>query len=133
MTPEERKARDESQADSVFAVRDQDQVIAEIDSVSEDDLGSTFFGDSIDDVEGAATRMFDVGIRTLAHDAPPGAHSGAFAGESTGSPGTTAAGSPAARPSGGRGRLVTVVARLEGNPDAQRAFILGGPVALGYR
>jgi hypothetical protein len=133
VTPEERKARDESQADSVFAVRDQDQVIAEIDSVSEDDLGSTFFGDSIDDVEGAATRMFDVGIRTLAHNAPPGAHSGAFAGESTGSSGTTAAGSPAASPSGGRGRLVTVVARLEGNPDGQRAFILGGPVALGYR
>jgi hypothetical protein len=132
VTPEERKARDDAQADSVFAVRDQDQMIAEIDTVSEDDLDSTFFGDSIDDVEGAATRMFDVGIRTLAQDAPAGVHSGAFSGEPTGSPGTTAAGSPAASQPSGRGRLATVVARLEGNPEAQRAFILGGPVAIGY-
>jgi hypothetical protein len=129
VTPEERKARDDAQADSVFAVRDQDQVIAQIDTVSEDDLSSTFFGDSIDEVEDAATRMFDVGIRTLAHDTPPGARSGAFAGEPTGSPGTTAAGSPAATPA----RLGTLIARLEGNPEAQRAFILGGPVAVGYR
>ena len=133
MTPEERKARDDAQADSVFAVRDQDQIIAQIDSVSEDDLSSTFFGDSMDEVEGAATRMFDVGIRALAHGNPPGAHAGAFAGEPTGSPGTTAAGSPAADRSAAPARLITLVARLEGNPEAQRAFILGGPVAVGYR
>jgi hypothetical protein len=133
VTPEERKARDDAQADSVFAVRDQDQVIAQIDTVSEDDLSSTFFGDSMDEVEDAATRMFDVGIRALGHDTPPGAHAGAFAGEPTGSPGTTAAGSPAAGRPAAPARLVTLVARLEGNPEAQRAFILGGPVAVGYR
>lgn len=133
MTPEERKARDDAQADSVFAVRDQDQVIAQIDTVSEDDLSSTFFGNSIDEVEGAATRMFDVGIRTLAHDAAPTAHSGAFAGEPAGSSGTTAAGSPANAPSGSPSRQVILVARLEGNLEAQRAFILGGPAAVGYR
>ncbi len=109
----------------MFAVRDQGEVIAQIDSVSEDDLSSTFFGDSIADVEGAATRMFDVGIRTLAHDAPPEAHSGAFAGEPTGSPGTTAAGSPAARAS-----EPTTSVRLRDDVRARRAFILGGPAAL---
>jgi hypothetical protein len=115
----------DAQHASVFAVRDQGEVIAQIDSVSEDDLASTFFGDSIADVEGAATRMFDVGIRTLAHDAPPAAHSGAFAGEPTGSPGTTAAGSPAARAA-----ERTSSARLKDDMWARRAFILGGPAAL---
>ena len=124
MTPDQPSSRDDAHA-SVFAVRDQEQVIAQIDSVSEDDLSSTFFGDSIADVEGAATRMFDVGIRTLAHDAPPGAHSGAFAGEPTGSPGTTAAGSPAARAS-----EPTTSAELQDDPQARRSFILGGPSAL---
>lgn len=110
---------------SVFAVRNQAQVIAQIDTVSEDDLSSTFFGDSIAEVEGAATRMFDVGIRTLAHDEPPQAHSGAFAGEPPGSSGTTAAGSPAARPvdSGPS-------APLQDDPEARRTFILGGPASL---
>lgn len=125
MSPEQPKPRDDAHA-SVFAVRDQDQVIAQIDSVSEDDLSSTFFGDSIAEVEGAATRMFDVGIRTLTHDAPPEAHSGAFAGESTGSPGTTAAGSPATRAS-----EPTTSARLQGDSQARRAFILGGPAGIG--
>lgn len=124
MSVDQPKSRDDAHA-SVFAVRDQEQVIAQIDSVSEDDLSSTFFGDSIADVEGAATRMFDVGIRTLTHDAPPGAHSGAFAGEPTGSPGTTAAGSPAARAS-----MPTTSARLKDDARARRAFILGGPAAL---
>ena len=124
MSADESKSRDDAHA-SVFAVQDQDQVIAQIDSVSEDDLSSTFFGDSIADVEGAATRMFDIGIRTLTHDAPPEAQSGAFAGEPTGSPGTTAAGSPAAR-----GSEPTTSAQLQDNPRARRAFILGGPAAL---
>ena len=54
--------RDDAQAEaSVFGSRDQDQIIAHIDTVSEDDLSSTFFGDSIQEVEDAATRMFDVG------------------------------------------------------------------------
>ena len=125
MRADQSKPREDAHA-SVFAVRDQEQVIAQIDSVSEDDLSSTFFGDSIADVEGAATRMFDVGIRTLTHDAPPEAHSGAFAGEPTGSPGTTAAGSPAASAS-----EPTTAARLKDDSQARRAFILGGPSSLG--
>ncbi len=111
---------------SVFAVRNQDQVIAQIDSVSEDDLSSTFFGDSIADVEGAATRMFDVGIRTLAHEAPPGAHSGAFAGETPGSRPTRTAGSAAARKA-----EQAASSQLQEDPQSRRSFVLGGPAALG--
>lgn len=124
MSSHEPAPREDARA-SVFAVRNQAQVIAQIDSVSEDDLSSTFFGDSIADVEGAATRMFDVGIRTLAHDAPPQAHSGAFAGAPTGSSGTTAAGSPAARTSD-----PTTPGELQDDPLARRSFVLGGPAAL---
>ena len=124
MSSHEPAPREDARA-SVFAVRNQDQVIAQIDSVSEDDLSSTFFGDSIAEVEGAATRMFDVGIRTLAHDAPPQAHSGAFAGEPTGSSGTTAAGSPAARTPD-----PTTSGELQDDPQARRSFVLGGPAAL---
>ena len=133
MTPEERKAREEAQADSVFAVRDQEQLIAQIDSVSEDDLSSTFFADPIDEVEDAAMRVFDVGMRALTQGTPSQAHPGAFAVEPTGSSGTTAAGSPGLGQPAGHARKVILVARLEGNPEAQRAFILGGPVAVGYR
>ena len=125
MSADHSKPRHDAHA-SVFAVRNQAQVIAQIDSVSEDDLSSTFFGDSIADVEGAATRMFDVGIRTLAHDAPPQAHSGAFAGEPSGSPGMTTA-----RSQGARSSAPMTSAQLRDDPQARRTFILGGPVALG--
>lgn len=123
MSPGDQKAGDAH--GSVFAVRDQSEVIAQIDSVSEDDLSSSFFGDTIAEVEGAATRMFDVGIRTLTQDAPPSAHSGAFAEAPTAPPGTNAAGSPAAR-----GPQQARSARLQEDPPARRAFILGGPEAL---
>ena len=87
------------------------------DSVADDDLGSDFFGNSIDEVEGAATRMFDVGIRTVTNDAAPGA-SGAFA-----------APSGDARPASAAPPAADLPAALQ-DDAARRAFILGGPDAL---
>lgn len=105
---------------SVFDVQDQDRMVAQIDSVADDDLTSTFFGDSIDEVEGAATRMFDVGIRTLAHDDAPGV-AGAFAA----APAPAAeVSSPARQPSTG------APASLQDDEAARRAFVLGGPDAV---
>lgn len=105
---------------TVFGVTDQDEMVAKIDAVADDDLSSTFFVDSMADVEGAATRVFDIGIRTITHDAPPTA-AGAFA---------SASGEPAATPVSSRPAEVTTSPRLQDDADAQRAFILGGPAAL---
>lgn len=103
---------------SVFGVPDQDVVIAQIDAVAEDDLTSNFFGDSIADVEGAATRMFDVGVRTLTDDAPPSPE--AFGRAPTADGRATEA--EADVPPGLPASLHSAAAR--------RAFILGGPAAL---
>ncbi len=55
---------------SAFGPVDQEALIARIDDVDEDDLTSDFFGHSILDVENAATRAFDIGIRMHGTDAP---------------------------------------------------------------
>jgi hypothetical protein len=99
---------------TVFGVKDQAEVISRIDAVQDDDQTSSFFGDSIDEVEGAATRMFDIGIRVVAGENPPTAD---------------AFGRPA-EPSG-----VATPARVDlpddlADTDAHRAFILGGPRSL---
>ena len=99
---------------TVFRVRNQDDVISQIDAVEDDDLASSFFGDSIDEVEGAATRMFDIGIRVVAGEEPPTP-------EAFGRSGT---GGPAA--SGATLELPSDLA----DAHAQRAFILGGPAGL---
>ena len=111
--------RESPAAATVFGVTDQAQMVAKIDAVADDDLTSTFFVDSMADVEGAATRVFDVGIRTITHDAAP-TPAGAF-GAGAGTP--AAAGTP-------RSGDLTTSARLQDDADARRAFILGGPTAL---
>ncbi len=78
-------------------------------------------------------RMFDVGIRA----SPMTRRRRRTRVRSLGSrPGRQGRPRPAPRRPGqpaGHARTVILVARLEGNPEAQRAFILGGPVAVGYR
>lgn len=49
---------------SVFGTIDQAEILARIDEVQDDDLASSFFGDSLVEVENAATKVFDVGLRT---------------------------------------------------------------------
>jgi hypothetical protein len=107
---------------SVFGVQDQGEIISRIDSIEDDDLTSSFFGDSIADVEEAATRMFDVGIRTITDEPAP--TSQAF--------GVAAAAPAAAEPASGQGRppSVAVSGSLEDDEAARAAFVLGGPTAV---
>lgn len=104
---------------SVFGYVDQDELIARIDAVADDDLTSDFFGDSIQEVEDAATRIFDIGIQTVTEAGEP-ARGGTFGTPRTG---TGVATSTPAGP-------VTVCGELEDDTAARRAFILGGPAAI---
>lgn len=107
---------------SAFAPVDQDAIIARIDAVDEDDLASTFFGDSILEVENASTRAFDIGIRV--HGTNPEAS--VQAGSEFTTVGIDASPALAADPA-----EVPVVGQLADDARARTAFILGGPAALG--
>jgi hypothetical protein len=107
---------------SVFSGVDQNAMIARIDAVDDDDLGSTFFADSMQDVEDAAANIFDIGIKTLTVDPrsePTGRAFGSTApavASDTASSNAPASADPASRPPQQAG-------------DFRRAFILGGPAA----
>jgi hypothetical protein len=108
----------------VFGTVDQNDMIARIDSTAEDDLSSAFFGDSIQEVEDAAVRMFDIGIRTITDD-PARSSSASF-------------GTPPAAAAVGAPRVPVsteqpVAAGADGHfedPAVRAAFILGGPDAI---
>jgi hypothetical protein len=108
---------------SVFGKVDQDDMISRIDSTAEDDLSSAFFGDSIQEVEDAAVRMFDIGIRTITDDP---------------SQVTTAAFGTQPAPAGAAARVPSAVEQpvakgADGrfaDPTVRAAFILGGPSGL---
>jgi hypothetical protein len=116
--PEKGKAKP-----SVFGAVNQDDMIARIDSTSEDDLSSAFFGDSIQDVEDAAVRMFDIGVRTMTEE------SDQSSGAAFGSSATPASRVPSFRAAPER-PVVRGAGALAGDPAARAAFILGGPLAL---
>ena len=101
---------------SVFGAVDQERMIAHIDDVEDDDLDSSFFSDSMKDVEDAATRAFDVGIRTLTDEPRTPSASTTFGA-------TTPA---AARQSGAQATAVSAES-LKTDEGARRSFILGGP------
>ena len=110
--------RQPAEPSTVFGAPDQDEMIARIDAVEDDDLSSAFFDSSLQDVENAAVRMFDVGVRTLVDDTAPTA---AFGVPAPAAPrGGTAADQPVAP--GADGRFA--------DPAVRAAFILGGPAAL---
>jgi hypothetical protein len=108
---------------SVFATRDQDEMLNRIGDTADDDLGSSFFDNSIQDVEDAAVRMFDIGIKTITED--PAAVRAAFAVGASAPGSASSAGSAAAAAPvepGADGRF--------SDPAVRAAFILGGPAAL---
>jgi hypothetical protein len=101
---------------SVFGPVDQAEIIARIDSIEDDDLDSSFFADSMKEVEDAATRSFDVGIRTLTDEPPAGGGRPTFGAAAGSTAGVDAA--PHAPISGDQ---------LKSDDQARRSFILGGP------
>jgi len=112
--------RQPTEPGTVFGAPDQDDMIARIDAVQEDDLSSSFFDSSLQDVENAAVRMFDVGVRTLIDDSAPTAAFGAPA----------AAGGPSARPTAADQPVAPGAVGRFADPAVRSAFILGGPTAL---
>jgi hypothetical protein len=106
---------------SVFGYVDQDEVIKRIDDVQEDDLTSGFFGDSIQDVENAATDIFDIGVRDeVETDGLSASHPFAVptdAGHSEPAPSALPTTAPAPT-------------NLDKDARARQAFILGGPDAM---
>lgn len=107
---------------TVFGAPDQAEIIARIDAVSDDDLSSPFFENSIQDVEDAAVRMFDVGVRTLTDDNVPLAAFGTRAGPP--SEAATAPPPPAAQ------QVAPGLEERFSDSATRRAFILGGPSGL---
>lgn len=107
----------EERPSSVFRAPDQAEMIARIDSVDEDDLGSDFFATSVGEAGDAAVRMFDLGIRTLTDEVPP----------AMSTPFDEAPRQGASVPEGQRHPLSADLA----DPAVRAAFILGGPAALG--
>lgn len=107
---------------SVFASVDQTTIIAKLDANDDDDLGSNFFADSMQDVENAAANVFDIGIRTLSID--PREDSAATAFGAVGQPAAPAAPRSAA-PTSAAADQAKQAAELK----AKQAFVLGGPQA----
>jgi hypothetical protein len=110
---------------SVFGTVDQNDMIARIDSTAEDDLSSAFFGDSIQEVEDAAVRMFDIGIRTITDD-PTRPSPASF-----GTPPAPSATAGAPRvPSSTEQPVSSGTDGHFEDPAVRSAFILGGPGAV---
>jgi hypothetical protein len=107
---------------TVFGAPNQEEMIARIDSTTEDDLASPFFRNSLQDVEAAAVRMFDIGIRTLTDDPGQSPHHafGTRAPDGAGTSSPSAVGQPVAEGTGSR----------FDDPAVRAAFILGGPDAM---
>ena len=116
---------------SVFAAPDQDEIIARIESVDEDETSSPFFDERLRTRQGDGRQAFEAGLT-------------AFAGDQTATPSRTA---PAAHPqavspdvspdvsqygqqAGPSLPAVVSVDYLLGDDAARAAFILGGPSAI---
>jgi hypothetical protein len=108
---------------SVFGVPDQTATIARIDAVSDDDMDSSFFADSIQDVEDAATRVFDIGVRTIAHDGTTVEPVMSFGAPRPQPAATLLVPAPLIAP-------VRVTVPMGADEAGRRAFILGGPAAI---
>lgn len=108
---------------SAFGPVDQEALIARIDAVDDDDFDSTFFADSILDVENASTRAFNIGIRVHGTDSAA-AHRAEL---------TTAAIDATPAPAADPAEVpveVPVAGPLAADAQARTAFILGGPASL---
>lgn len=114
---------------SVFRAVDQSSMIARLDATAEDDLASSFFDDSIQEVEDAALRMFDIGIRSITDDPARQAVPGGF-GAAGPRDGGEAADPEAAVDPRVIAPVVSTVGDLAHDAQARAAFTLGGPAAL---
>ncbi len=121
--------RSDAPKSSVFAAVDQKMIIDHLDDVQDDDLSSSFFSHSIQDVEDAAAHVFDIGIKTMTVDARPTDEgrtfgttaSAPFAPPTQASPPPPDVAPPAPK---------TAAQAAAGLEEARRrAFILGGPAA----
>ncbi len=124
-----RGGRTGSTTSSVFSTPDQDDMIARLDAVQDDDLDSEFFDASVHDAADAAVGIFDIGIRTLAAGEQADDHASASPFQPSARPSqrvssaTTSPLAARAEPAGRRGADFT-------DPEVRAAFILGGPSAL---
>lgn len=114
---------------SVFSAVDQGDMIARLDATLEDDLESPFFDDSIQEVEDAALRMFDIGIRSITDDPSSQAAPGGF-----GAVGPRDSGRVAGHEETVDAPVISSVVSPAGDlahdAQARAAFTLGGPAAL---
>ncbi len=121
--------RSDAPKPSVFAAVDQKMIIDHLDDVQDDDLSSSFFSHSIQDVEDAAANVFDIGIKTLTADPRPADEGRPFGAASVApfAPPTQAAVPP---PDVVPPTPQTAAQAAAGLEEARRrAFILGGPAA----
>jgi len=129
---------------TVFGAPDQEEMVARLDAVADDDLDSDFFAADVTDAQDAGARLFDVGIRTLTNEVDAGG-----GGSSTGPAGSpfVGGGSAGARDSNTDSRTARATAPAQGavevtmevgdaeridfsDPDVRAAFVLGGPAAI---
>jgi len=104
---------------SVFAAPDQDEIIARIGAVDDDETGSHFFDERLRTRQGNGRQAFEAGLT-------------AFAGDQAAS---VTAPTPVAPPAGAETSTAHESATLSvdellGDPAARQAFILGGPSAI---
>lgn len=121
-------ANDDGSARSVFRTPDQQEMIARLDAVEDDDVETDFFSTSAQEAEDAAVRMFDLGIRTLGSEQE--------AGSASSFPSRVSADSPAAADLLVEDDQQAPVQQVFGersfdDANTRRDFILGGPAALG--
>jgi len=110
---------------SVFGYVDQDEVIKRIDVVKDDDLASRFFGDSLQEIEIAATDIFDIGVRDEAEtDAHSATHP--FAVPTAAAPAIPPPAPAPPQPAS----TAPAPTLLDQDAMARQAFILGGPSAM---
>ena len=112
---------------SVFSQVNQDELIARIGTV-DDDMSSPFFDESILEAEGAATQVFDIGIRLLSEGAvgrlgDPDRNAEPPTQASTRAVQTRPTSTVTSTP-------IAISGVLSRDNAARRDFILGGPDAL---
>lgn len=112
-------AEDQERPASVFAAPDQDEIIARIGAVDDDETGSHFFDERLRTRQGDGRQAFEAGLT-------------AFAGDQAASRSAPTSLTPPAGTEASTARVSTTVSvdELLGDDAARRAFILGGPSAI---
>jgi hypothetical protein len=126
----------QSEKASVFAPVNQQEMVAKIASVGDDDLSGCFFGDAVTDAESPTTRAFDIGSRDGGGPDEDEAPAGPFGVPLIDAPAapfvnpTTAPVPGPASAAPATGLHVGAGGTLDQDAAARQAFILGGPGAI---